>query len=163
MSIAKLAECVDYITTIIFAFVAILFFTAVLILAIVWISCLLNERFNKARENKLFLKRFHKQLKAINDEAVQDTEDFDGEAPVEPSKKDNKKWYVYAENRAEIYGIPKGRDVKIGAFKTEEEAERLMDTLAKEGKWENMFVYPDDCVVCSETVRIELSEDEVAE
>ena len=143
MSIAKFAEYADYIVTIIFAFEAILFFTAALILAIVWVSSLLQERFNKERKKKLFLKRFYKQLKALHDEAVQDAEEFDGEAPEEPCEKDDKKWYVYGKTFDEIHGSVEESNVKRGPFDTCDEAEFYRDVLDEERTISGQHLYYD--------------------
>ena len=107
------------------------------------------------------MKSVEADLKSLNksEEEKKDEEPLDYEAPEDPVEKPNPKyWYVYAENSEEMYGIPKGRDIHIGAYKTEAEAERLQYILAKEGKWKNMFVYPDDRLLCSDTVRMEVGE-----
>ena len=95
----------------------------------------LREDSAKERENKL--------------ECPSDDADID-------EKPKPRYWFVYAENCEEIHDIPKGRDVKLGAYRTQWEAERLRDVLEKSGKWKNAFTYTDDCLVISETVRYEL-------
>lgn len=105
------------------------------------------------------LKSLNKSEEEKKDEGTEGEEFLDYEAPEDPVEKPKPKyWYVYAENSEEMYGLPKGRDIHIGAYKTEAEAERLQYILAKEGKWENMFVYPDDRLLCSDTVRMEVGE-----
>ena len=179
MSIAKLAEYAENIFTIVFSVLWILAFLAAFVLGILWVIAAIKEKKEKARNEQLdcrsciyFQRRIAigKAFDALrredsakerenNLEEKKDEELLDYDAPEDPNGNTKPEyWYVYAENSEEMYGLPKGRNIHIGAYKTEAEAERLQYLLAKEGKWENMFVFPADWFLCSETVRIEVGE-----